>query len=183
MKIILLMVASLCLTGCASLSYQEPTQGSRARVRFVTTSSSPTVLRAYDDINCTQNEIEWMRLRVGYLLNSNPKTLGMPLWSYHENAAKEVYVDASKQMNGMFFGSERVGMTIYSCGAPFSFTFSENTDYEVKYQWSPNQCSATISQFVPKGADWDLKEVEKFDNRVNDSNRGCLAQFKKPRLY
>lgn len=183
MKKILLVVTSLWITGCASMSYKEPLQGPRARVRFVTTSVSPTVLRAYDDINCTQNETEWMRLRAGYLLNSNPKKLGMPLWSYHENAAKEVYVDASKQMHGMFFGSEQIGTTLYSCGVPFSFTFSANNDYEVKYQWSPSQCLATISQIVPNGSDWSLKEVGKFDNRTNDLNRGCLAQFKKTRLY
>ena len=46
----------LSLMGCASLSYQEPQQGSRARVRFVTTSTAPTVLRAYDDAGCTTNE-------------------------------------------------------------------------------------------------------------------------------
>jgi hypothetical protein len=46
-----------------------------------------------------QNETEWMRLRDGYLTNSQPKKLGMPLWNYHENAAKEVYVEANKKLH------------------------------------------------------------------------------------
>ena len=191
MKNIILVFTLLWLVGCATLRYQEPTQGPRARVRFVSTSSSPTVLRVYDDVNCTQNETEWMRLRVGALLTSTPKRLDMPLWSYHENSAKEVYVAADKQIYGMFFGSEdrMVTMgtttfkTIYSCGTPFSFTFSANTDYEVKFQWSPYQCLVTISQIVRNGSDWSLKEVGRFDNQVNDSNRGCLTQFKKMRLF
>jgi hypothetical protein len=181
MKKILLVITSLWLTGCASLTYQEPAQGPRARVRFVTDSSA--ILRAYDDANCTQNEKEWMRLKNGFLFNSSPKTLMMPLQKYHKNAAKEVFVDASKPMHGMFFGAEQVGTTVYTCGVPFSFTFSENSDYEVKFEWSQNQCLAIVSQIVASGSDWTLKQVGEFNNRVTDSNRGCVDKFKMGRLY
>lgn len=187
MKILPLIVMPLLLSGCASLSYQEPVQGPRARVRFATDTDSLVVLRAYDDMSCNQNETEWMRLRAGYLLNSNPKKLGMPLWKHHENAAKEVYVATNKEMYALFSGGEQLGNTIYSCGVPFSYKFSENTDYEVKFHWnprnSPGACLTTISQIVQNGSDWDLKEVARFDNQTNDSNRGCLSQFKRARLY
>jgi hypothetical protein len=183
MKNALVMLTVLWLAGCASVSYQEPTQGPRARVRFVTTSSQITVLRAYDDVNCAQNEAEWMRLRVGFLVNSSPKTLGIPLSNYHENSAKENYVEANKRIHAMFFGGETVGATTYSCGTPFSFSFSENSDYEVRFQWDPNQCRVTISQLVRKEDSWSLAEVARFDNRANALNRGCLAQFRKTRLY
>jgi len=70
-----------------------------------------------------------------------------------------------------------------ACGTPFSFTFSESKDYEVKFDMNTNTCSVTIAQFVPNGSGWSLTEVGRFSNRINDSNRGCLDQFKKTRLY
>ena len=183
MKNTILISIVLFLTGCASLSYEEPTQGPRAKVRFVTTSVSPTVLRVYDDSNCSSNETEWMRLQNSYTLNSSPKRLNMPLWDYHENAAKEVYVTANKKIYGMFFGSEAAGSTIYSCGTPFSFTFKENMMYEVKYIWDANWCKTIISNLVNSGNSWSLVELARFDNRINDTNRYCFEQFKKQRLY
>ena len=183
MKNTILILAVLFLAGCASLSYKEPTQGPRAQVRFVTTSVSPTILRVYDDRNCSSNETEWMRLQKSYTLNSSPKRLNMPLWDYHENAAKEVYVTANKKIYGMFFGSEASGSTIYSCGTPFSFTFKDNMMYEVKYNWNPSFCTTTISSLEKNGNNWKFLELAKFDNRLNDTNRYCFEQFKKQRLY
>jgi hypothetical protein len=178
MKNTFLLFHVLWLTGCASLSYQEPTEGSRARVRFVSTSESITILRVYDDASCTRNESEWMRLRAGTLINSTPKRLGMPLWNYHKNAAKEVYVAAKKSIHGMFFGGKNIQSTVYSCGVPFSFTFSENVDYEIAYQWRPRLCSVSIAEIVRMNDSWSLKEVGKFDSLANDLNRGCLKRYK-----
>jgi hypothetical protein len=179
----LLVALTVLLAGCNSLSYQEPTQGARARVRFVTTSGAPTVLRVYDDANCTQNETEWMRLKMGdSIMRGDLKTLGMPLWKHDKNAAKEVYVDASKKLHGMFFGGDQIGKTVYSCGVPFSFTFSEHNDYEVKFHWAPHQCWVTVSQIVPNGSTWSLTYLKTFDSYTNASNRGCLSQFKRARL-
>jgi hypothetical protein len=151
-------------------------------VRFVTTSAAPTVLRAYDDANCAQNESEWMRLREGPLVNSQPKKLGMPLWNHHENAAKEVYVDASKPMHGMFFGQEPVGIgLIHTCAVPFSFSFAENRDYEVKYHFIPKQCHVTISSIAPNGDGWVYKTAAKFGNRATEMTRGCEQAFRQLR--
>lgn len=183
MKRIFLVLALLLSGGCTSLSYTEPAEGPRARVRFATTTSAITVLRVYDDANCTQNETEWMRLRAGVLMNSSPKKLGLPLWNFHENAAKEVYVRANKDVHGMFFGSQSMGTTTYSCGVPFSYNFLDNSDYEVKFIWGPSRCLVSISQITGAGSDASLKLVAMQDNRVTDSNRGCMDQFKKQRLY
>ena len=179
----LLATVLMSLMGCASLSYQEPQQGNRARVRFVTTSTAPTVLRAYDDEACSRNETEWMRLRSGPLINSSPKSLGMPLWNHHPNAAKEVYVDASKRMHGLFIGEEVAGLTVYRCGVPIAFDFSKDSDYEVKYHFATKQCYVTISQIVPNGSDWSSKQVARFDNRTTPATAACLEQFNKLRLY
>ncbi len=182
-----LAITVFVLAGCNTPSYKEPTDGARARVRFAVAHSGEVstgaILRAYDDGNCTQNETEWMRLRNGAVMNHSNRRLGLPLWSYHENAAKEVYVEANKPMHGMFFGNLSRGSVVYSCGAPFSFTFSENKDYEVRYDMNTSTCSVTIAQFVPAGSGWSLKDVGRFSNQINYSNRGCLDQFKKQRLY
>ena len=107
----------------------------------------------------------------------------MPLWNHHENAAKEVYVDAGKRMHGMFHGGEVIGLTMHSCGVPFAFDFAKDSDYEVKYHFIPGQCYVTISQIVPNGSDWSYKTAARFDNRTTPANAACLAQFKKIRLY
>ena len=177
MKYVFLVLALLSLTGCTStgyLWYQEPTAGPKARVRFVTTSKGSTDLRVYDDANCTQNGTVWMDLSERSRFGGQLKKLGMPLWNYHENAAKEVYVAANKPIYGMFFGHEYMGSTTYVCAVPFSFTFSENADYEVKYQGGATMCSVSIAQILRAGNNWSLTEVGKFDNKMNDSNRGCL---------
>ncbi len=181
----LITLTLLWLTACAMpiLRYQEPTQGPRARVRFVTDSTDAAILRVYDDSNCTLNETEWMRLGNRHYLKTNPKTLGLPLWHYNESAATEVYVEAGKPLNAMFFGAERALAVVFSCATPFSFSFSENTDYEVSFRWSRKQCFVTISQFVHNGDSWFLSEVAKFDNQVDTSNSGCLAEFKKWRFF
>ena len=207
------VIISVVLTGCASLLYTEPMAGPRARVRFVTETEGVTVLRVYDDTQCTTNETEWMRLRHGILLRyilSTPKVLGMPLWKYHKNAAKEVFVEANKLLNGLFTGSETVWVlgnsegstqsdsfftrtewrrsgilegTDYHCATPFSFRFSESEDYEVTFRWDRGNCSVVISQFAVNNAGPSLLEVARFDNRVSESNNGCLAAFRKSRLY
>jgi hypothetical protein len=176
------------LIGCAGLSYQEPLTGPRARVRFVTDTRDLTILRTYDDVGCTQNETEWMRLRVGPYLTSTRKTLGMPLAKYHENAFKEVFVEAKKQINGLIIGSEVpfsiYFLTTYYCGVPFFYTFAENKDYEVSFRWDREQCSATISEItVDDGGSYTLSEIAKFDNQIHESNKGCMTQLKKRRLY
>ncbi|MFC5708203.1 hypothetical protein [Aeromonas eucrenophila] len=177
------ILASLSIAACSTLTYQEPQTGPLARVRFVTDSNQISVLRTYGDKNCTTNEVEWLRLRNGMMINSSPKRLGMPLWNYHDNAAKEVFVEANKQIYGLFQGGETTALTTYLCGTPFSYSFQDGADYEVRFKWAPQECRVTIAQIVdgPKGM--ELREQAAFSNQVNETNKGCLAAFNKPRLY
>ena len=127
------------LSACETLSYKEPLEGARAKVRFATTGKEATVLRAYTDENCEKNEQDWMRLRDGPMMNNRPKSLDLPLNNFSANAAKEVYVEAGKQINMLFVGVEAAGGRVYSCGTPFHYTFAENKIYEVKYNWDSGQ--------------------------------------------
>lgn len=177
------IMASLFVTACSTLTYQEPTAGQRARVRFVTDSSSVSVLRTYGDENCSTNEVEWLRLRNGPLLNSSPKRLGIPLWNYHDNAAKEVYVEADKQINGLFQGGEPTGIKVYLCGTPFTYSFQAHSDYEVRFRWAPKECRVTIAQVVDTQKGLELQEVAAFSNQATEANKGCIAAFNMKRLY
>jgi hypothetical protein len=179
MRSIILLTVLIFIAGCATLKYEEPTEGPLARARFVANTDDVTVLRAYSDSNCSDGETEWMRLRAGPLLNSSPHKLGLPLWDYHVNSAKEVHVKANEPVNGMFYGSA----TTYRCAVPFSFAFDEGEDYEVVFDVQNRFCSVEISQFKREGDDWFRDSMATFTNRVDDSNSGCLADFRKSRLY
>lgn len=182
-SLILAVATSVFVVGCSTLTYQDPTSGPRARVRFVTDSNEVSVLRTYGDENCSTGEVEWLRLRNGFLLNSSPKRLGIPLWNYHDNAAKELYVEANKTITGLFQGGETTGMKIYRCGTPFTFLFQENFEYEVFFKWARAECRVTISQLVSSQQGIEKKEIAEFSNQTTDINRGCMARFHTPRLY
>jgi hypothetical protein len=176
-------LAILALTGCAApaLTYTEPTDGSRARVRFAANTDDITVLRGYDDSGCNRNEHEWMRLRKGSLISPAPKRLGMPLWEHHENAAKEVFVDASRSHTFLFVGSVSLGATVYRCGVPLTFDFAADRDYEVSYAQMLQNCIVNVSQIQSVNGAPTKALLKSFTNKVTDETRGCLEQFQKKR--
>ncbi|MGP1715862.1 MAG: hypothetical protein ACTS9Y_01670 [Methylophilus sp.] len=149
-----LILLTFALAGCQSLSYQEPTSGDRARVRFATNTESITVLYGYEDAACTINEQEWIKLRTGVLVNSNPKSLGIPLNHHNKNAAKEVFVTTNKPLHFLFRGaviSRPIGKdNIRYCGNAFSYQFEKDKDYEVFFDWDEQEdsCKTTISHIV-----------------------------------
>lgn len=171
------------ISACSTLVYQEPATGPRARVRFITDSDEISILRTYGDKNCSANEVEWLRLRNGTLVNSSPKRLGMPLWNYHDNAAKEVYVEANKLIYGLFQGGETTFTKTYLCGTPFWYSFEEQADYEVTFKWSRQECHVTVSTIIDGPSGPQLGKLATFSNQINEENRGCLAAFQKRRLY
>ncbi|CZF81822.1 hypothetical protein GCE9029_02849 [Grimontia celer] len=88
-KILSLVLAGMTFSGCSTISYEEPTEGPLAKVRFSTDFESIVHVSGYKNLNC-EGESEWMRLRNGFLLNSSPKTLNIPLSDdLHENSFKE----------------------------------------------------------------------------------------------
>jgi len=180
------LLSTLCLAGCQTLSYKEPIDGERARVRLASQSSNVVVVRSYDDATCEVNEQEWMRLRSGFLVNNSPKRLGLPLWHFHENGAKEVFVDASHPFRALFIGEELApsGSTIttYRCGVPVSFEFQSDLAYEVEYLWDRQSCSVVISQIESNGSP-ALRRLTQFDSRLSEMNAKCLGAFKKKRLF
>lgn len=177
-----LATATMLLASCSTMSFKEPSEGPRARVRFTTTTESITVVRAYSDIGCESNETEWMRLRNGFLLNSKPKQLGMPLWSFHPNAAKEFYV-APSTYTFLFTGAESKGRFLYSCGVPVHETFEAGHDYELNFIWSPTSCTVEVAEIKQTNGVAARTGLREHSNVATPTTVGCLNQFKKLRLY
>ena len=190
------LIALFLLSGCSALRYDEPTAGHRARVRFVTDTKDIAVLRSYDDVGCTQNETEWMRLRNGPLITSTRKSLGMPLWKYNDNAAKEVYVEAGRQFNWLFMSADSslqlspvmlvglIPVEVHACGVPFSYSFIENKDYEVSLQWNRTTCRVIVSEVAADStAGPQFSELATFTNQLTETNKTCLNQLTKKRVY
>ena len=169
-------------SGCAGLSYDQPTTGDRARVRFVTDTTGVTVLRTYEGDDCAGTEKEWMRLKRGVMYTSSVTRLGMPLWDYEEKAAKEVYVASAKPLNAIFWGTLYEGRWHYQCGVPITANFDAGKDYEIKYSWHPSMCRAVLYEIVQKGDQHELLKIKEFSNRSTTLRSGCLAQFKRFRL-
>jgi hypothetical protein len=203
-------IVALAAVGCQTIAYKEPLSGDRARVRLASQAPYVVVVRAYDDASCETNEQEWMRLRSGYLVNSSPKRLGLPLWHFHDNGAKEVFIDTAHSFHALIIGEEMVAgrkdeefvekansllveaiefspypgvfQTTYRCGVAFSFDFKANVDYEVEYIRDRQFCSVVVSQ-IDGGETPSLKRLATFGNRVKDSAVKCNEAFKKKRLF
>lgn len=181
-----ILILPFLISGCSHLNqlYKEPLDGERARVRFATNAT--TVLRTYSDTGCSNDEAEWLRLSTTPMLGAKPKSLGMQLNNHYQNAAKEVFVKANQQINGLFVATDQNIAFLYTCGVPFSFTFLENKDYEVMFNWqsdSRSYCNVTISEIVQTENKSILSLIATFSNKLTDKNKECLSQATKLRLY
>ena len=172
------------LSGCSSISYEEPLSGPRAKVRFTSSSHGATVVYGYEDSNC-QGEQEWMRLRYGYLFNSSPKSLDIPLSeNLHENQFKEFYLNSNRDYVFMFIGSSLGYQKTYSCGVPVKISIDEGKMYELAYDYSPKYCTATFYEIISKGSDdFEKIKVANFTNRPAGFGVECNKMFHKLRLY
>jgi hypothetical protein len=163
------------------LQGQQCLAGNEARVRFVTTTGSLTLIHKYDDDECKKGEQELARLRNGFLLaNPGPplKKLGMPLWEFHENAATELPVAAGKRFHGMFYATKGN----VKCGIPFSFDFKEGRDYEVVYDFPGIAANCTVKIFVLEGNKGSVRRtVQPVLPHRNPET--CRPAFSKPRLF
>lgn len=187
MKLIQTLTAltlSTLIAGCSSTSHLELEMGDLSRVRFATNETDVVVVRAYESTECN-GESEWMRLRKGELINSSPKSLGIPLQTYHKNGFKEFNVPAEKENIIMFVGATQMGSQVYSCGVPLNIQFLERgKDYEFFYQMGFNACTVTVSEIQPSTSGEVTKNVLKiYQNDPEGFGKSCMELFKKQRLF
>jgi hypothetical protein len=174
----------LYVVGCNAVRYTAPTTGSRARVRFVAETEIPTEVYSYKTNNC-EGEERWMLLRKGPFLNSPQKRLGIPLYIYHKNAAKEFYVSTEKPLIVMFKNYKSVGYpaNTFICDVPVFYQFEEK-DYEVSFNWPSyaTGCTGEVFEIVETNFGLHKKRLLKtFDNKMSVDNADCMRAFEKRR--
>jgi hypothetical protein len=182
----LVVLGLLLLSACASVSYEEPASGERARVRFGIDSSVTdlTVVRSYQDAECN-DEREWLRLVNGFTLRQDIRRLGLPeTVQFHENGMQELYVDAGRPLYFMFEGSStRSGIytsTTYSCGVPVAVSLEPNQDYELVLTSGLQRCFVTFSR-IP-GGNKDRRDVIRVFQNI-DVSQGCRQAFERGRWF
>ncbi len=185
----ILLPLFLALSGCQTLSYQEPKTGDHARVRFAVNTDTITVLYGYAGQSCSGNEQEWMRLKTGGLLVGSSKLLGIPLNQHGTNAAKEIYVPVDKPLHLLFKATSGVAVmvnnvfidTLSNCGVAIDYQFEKDKDYEVFFDWSKNRCEATIS-LVDLNKTPSMQVIKNFDYLEEAKDAGCFEKFTKYRF-
>ena len=191
----ILPLVFLYMAGCSAVKLTDATTGSRARVRFVAEAEkyaqNSTVVYGYQTENC-KNEEEWMVLRNGHLFLSPEKRLGIPLWHYHKNAAKEFYVSTERPLIVMFKSSSFIYYGIifswahlFICDVPIIYQLEEK-DYEVKFNWpsSLTGCSADVFEIVK--SDWGgikKRNLKTFNNKMSFDSADCMSAFEKRRRH
>jgi|GEM_PF-2600725 len=189
-KILLLLPLVATLSGCVSIvSYKEPKSGPTARVRFVSdTSNVITTIREYDSTNC-DNEKEMMRLRKGFLLRSDPRTLGMPLNNYHENAAKEFLVTAGVPHVYMFTHANISSSGSYVITKSYAVIlyqkFEKDKDYELSYKENRSKPYVEVSEIKTDSNGVSKKIfVQRVTSRLHSEfSNACMNAFKKKRFW
>lgn len=187
-SLLLMALPVVLITGCSTITYEEPKSGPVARVRFVTNTRSMMVVRGYKSTEC-DDEHEMMRLRNGFLLISDPKRLGIPLWDFHDNAAKEFFIPADVPQTYLFKVVEREGRMITKCGVFLKQTFEKNKDYELNYHLNGIGCRIDVYELKRNQSNINSEKVEKVllqsQNHTlsSDFSPSCMTRFKQIRLY
>lgn len=178
----------MIVSGCSTVSYVEPKTGPVARVRFATDTPHITTIYEYSSKNC-DGEKEMMRLRRGFLFNSDPRRLGMPLWTHHHNSAKEFFVTPDEPHLYMI-KSENIystypRLTKISCAVVISQEFENSKDYEIEYKWNKSRCYANIYKINKKeNGEPEKFLLKKISNQLNDGfSKTCLKVFKSTKLW
>lgn len=192
-RVALMLLAVVVMSaGCASVSYTEPTDGPRTRVRFavgeatnragaVALYQENAVVTGFSDDNCNNSQ-QWMSLLDGYLVNSDPRSLGIPLSNYHRNAAKEFYVSTTRPLNIMFVGDmasfNGVSQTTTYCPVMISTALTPGVDYEFVYIANgARSCVVQMSEIVTGPAGARRNVIRTFDNGFDEVSPGCIDFF------
>jgi len=148
--------------------------------RVALPSSTATVFN-YDDEECT-NQREWMYLIDGFYARPDPRRLGMPLWDFNTNAAKEFYVEGNRPYYFMiatdaFGGGDLYTTTYITCAVPVFTKFETDHDYEVVFQMRDSRtCVVTLNEIVSDSAGARRVQLGVFDNSTLPSG-GCTYAF------
>lgn len=172
-----LLLIGTILSGCAT-TYVEQSSGDLARVRFVAQDGvGSTNVNLYKEKSCeNKTPVTSLLGRTSIELFPKEKRLGIPLWNYSANAAKEFNMPANVEQNIMIvqnFGGIGSGM---ACGAYFQFTYEKNNDYEIVFD--SQKCIATIYKIITSG-EAAKKEFIKSYSSSSNASPSCISEFKR----
>lgn len=182
------LIAACTLAACASVNYEPPTSGDRARVRFAVVEgfraalpSSTANVFHYEDADCT-GQRDWMYLINGLYARPDPRSLDMPLWEYHRNGAKEFYVTSGVTHHFIIATNAFTGGNAYAtygaiCGVPVFTSFETGRDYELLFQLQdPRTCIVTMNEIVTDSAGPRRVTLQVYTNAAIPS-AGCAQAF------
>ena len=122
-----------------------------AHLRLATNTPHVATAYQYADASCQANEIKMFGLRAGTLFRSKESRLGIPLWDFHKNGAKEIEIPTGKFV-GKFEGVADGGSVGAKCDSAFSLDAEAGHDYEVFFDFPGAGCSVRISEIVTNSA-------------------------------
>ena len=179
----LIFVCLMGLTACTGVSYEEPTSGPLAQVRFSTDFDGLVNIRQYEN-NACEGEQTIFKIRNEMMLNSPVRDLNMPLSSLRQEASKEVHVPAGKTMHLLFDAYKAYDDGyMYRCGNFISPVFEQGKMYELHFSMEKVSCSIRWSEIkqLDSGA-WNKSEIDFIDSKIMP-NKNCLSKFKESRLF
>ncbi|MTI08528.1 hypothetical protein [Curvivirga aplysinae] len=194
MKKVFLILVLLTFTACAQVSYVEPTEGPVGKVRFVTNvDSGITLIKQYSDAQCN-NASEMFRLRNEYLMNSQEKSLGMPLNTYRKEANAEVLIPANDQQHFFFHMTTFLSGYTLECGVYVSHKFIEDKSYELYAHkvWKTlaaeelldtpiddllESCVVDLVEIVGEGDDAQKVPIKTYNNQLSNMSHGCAKEI------
>jgi hypothetical protein len=119
------------------------------------------------------------------MINSGEKRLGMPLWSYGPNQAKEIYIPTDKPTYALVALDIQRPMVVFSCGIPVRIAFQPDQDYElvIRFDDNRNSCTLEASHIVLHDGAYERVPFARFDNRVKPESAACMKAFEKVRWF
>ena len=174
----LLPLILITLTACSTSSYEAPHNEATARVRFTLQTSGVAKVRHYQDQYCNGGE-EWLRLKDKATPNKEATRLGMPLWRYHNNSAKELAISSGSTHHFLFKGQKKVGFMAINCAVPVTARFKKDRNYELRYSSGMHTCHVELREInTSANGNITTTAIQRFKNSRGINSNNCFDNFK-----
>lgn len=172
-KLLTVVSLALLIQGCAS-TYVEPSEGPRAKIRFVSyTSTGRENIRVttYEAEDCKTGEARVASL-AGIAISHHRKKLGMPLGNeFDEKNFTEVYINAGRPYI-FYMGIVSKGIAagrLPSCYVTMTFEPMENQMYEASYRVNAMGCWMDVKRIKNESGNYSLTP----ENTARNSAMQC----------
>jgi hypothetical protein len=175
MKIILIFVSILTLSGCAAGNwYTAENLSATTQLRVVALATSNTEISVIPKPSCdpeSKRVLGWFHPDAGSMQASRrgfDRRIGLPLGNaYPENMYAEHIIEATKPINIYVAGVYWVGPTVYSyreCKKVATFTPLPNHIYEVLYSGKGAECNLNLFEIDSQDGKKPKRVEAKFES-------------------